>query len=230
MTSAVFTYALLAALATALLTAAVTDLRERRIANRLNLAIALGAPLWWLAIGLGPLGIGIQIGLAAATLALACLLFAAGQMGGGDVKLLTALALWFAPGSFAQLILLMAVLGGGASLAMAAFNMQRRPGETARDVFGWIVAAGWVWCAGAIVIGVALDRPIVDSHTLAAVADRLPGPWAVVPMILVLLVLFLFGFRHIMRRQKSRIEVPYGIAIAAAALWVMGTQTLPLTR
>ena len=45
-------YALLAGLATALLLAALTDLRRREIDNGLNGAIALAAPLYWLASGL----------------------------------------------------------------------------------------------------------------------------------------------------------------------------------
>ncbi|MBS1239980.1 MAG: peptidase [Proteobacteria bacterium] len=40
-------YVLLAALAIALLVAAFTDIRSRQIANWLNGAIALGAPLFW---------------------------------------------------------------------------------------------------------------------------------------------------------------------------------------
>ncbi len=39
-------------LAIALLTAAFTDLKSRRIANWLNAAIALGAPLFWWASGM----------------------------------------------------------------------------------------------------------------------------------------------------------------------------------
>lgn len=44
--------ALLAALAIALLIAAFTDLHSRRIGNRLNGAIALGAPVFWWASGM----------------------------------------------------------------------------------------------------------------------------------------------------------------------------------
>jgi len=226
MTGALFSYALLAALATALLTAALTDLRRREIKNWLNAAIAVAAPLWWLAMGFAPMEIGFQLALAAGTFVVACLLFAAGQMGGGDVKLLTALALWFTPASFLQLVMLMAILGGGASLAMAACNMKRVPGETGRDALAGLVAFGWVWCAGAVVLSVAMHRPIVDPGTARALLAAMPGAWAVVLAILAVLAVFLIGFRHIMRRQKTRIEVPYGIAIAAASLWVMGTHTL----
>jgi prepilin peptidase CpaA len=230
MTGAVFSYALLAALATALLTAALTDLRRRQIANGLNLAIALAAPLWWLAMGFTPLDIGFQIALTVATFALACGLFAAGQMGGGDVKLLTALALWFTPASFLQLVILMAVLGGGGSLVMAAFNMQRVPGERGRDALAGLVTFGWIWGTGAMVFAVATRRPILPRGAADALASLLPGTWAAVLVAVLALGVFLYGFRHIMSRQKSRIEVPYGIAIAAAGLWVMGAHTLVAAR
>jgi prepilin peptidase CpaA len=73
---------------------------------------------------------------------------------------------------------------------------------------------------------VATDRPVVSRETLQAVFAYLPGPWALALVAIVFLVALMAGFRHIMRRQKSRIEVPYGVAIAAAGLWVMGAQTL----
>lgn len=230
MTGALISYALLAALATALLVAALTDLRRRQIDNWLNAAIAVGAPVWWLAMGLGPFDVGIQIALASATFALACILFATGQMGGGDVKLLTALALWFPPGAFGQLVVLMAVLGGGASLAMAALNMKRRPGESLRDALAGVVAILWVWAACAIVFAIAMQRPVIAPTTMQAVGALLPTLWIVPLLLLAALVIFLMGFRHIMRRQKSRIEVPYGIAIAAASLWVIGSHTLGATQ
>lgn len=230
MTGALFSYALLAALATALLVAALTDLRARHIDNWLNAGIAIAAPLWWLAMGFGPMDIGIQLGLALATFAVACALFAIGQMGGGDVKLLTALALWFTPATFMQLVVLMAVLGGGASLAMAAFNMTPGRRESVRDTLAGLVAFAWVWCACAIVFAVAMKRPVVAPATMEAIAAALPGIWVVPVIALVVMAWFLFGMRHIMRRQRSRIEVPYGIAIAAASLWVMGAHTLAAAR
>ncbi len=96
-----WTYVLLAGLAIALLCAAFTDLRSRRIANWLTGSIALSAPLFWWASGLGWPGIGLQLAVAAGCFALLCGLFALRAMGGGDVKLLSALALWIRPAGFA---------------------------------------------------------------------------------------------------------------------------------
>lgn len=223
MYAAYFAYALLAALATALLVAAFTDLKRREIDNALNLGIALAAPLWWLAMGYGWRAVGFQIGLCVVTFVIACVLFAARQMGGGDVKLLTALALWFAPGHFAVLVVLMAIVGGGASVAMAACNMDRRPGELPRDLLAWLAAAGWVWLAAAMTWALATGRPLIAPQWIAgsgapALTLALAG--------LGFLVLFGIAFAHIQRRQKAKLKVPYGVAIAAAGLWVIADRTI----
>ncbi|PKP92851.1 MAG: peptidase, partial [Alphaproteobacteria bacterium HGW-Alphaproteobacteria-14] len=95
------TYGLLIALAIALVVAAFTDIRRRQIDNWLNGAIALGAPLFWWSSGLAlwP-DVAIQLGMALAAFALLAGLFALKAMGGGDVKLLTVLALWVRPELF----------------------------------------------------------------------------------------------------------------------------------
>lgn len=223
-------YVLLGALATALIVAAYTDLRRREIDNGLNLAIALAAPLWWLSMGFGLADIGFQLALCAGTFVVACALFATGQMGGGDVKLLTALALWFTPSSFLQLVVLMAVLGGGASVAMAAFNMKRVPGETLRDALAGLAALGWVWGACAVVFALATGRPIIDEGSIAAIRNLLPNGWSLALAAGAIGLIFILGFTHIMRRQKSKLPIPYGIAISAAGLWVLGEKALLAAR
>lgn len=151
-----FSYGLLAALAIALLVAAFTDWRSRQISNKLNAAIALCAPLFWWATGLSFGDIAWQVGIAVLTLVLTAGFFALRWMGGGDVKLLTVLALWIQPALFLQLVIAMAVIGGVLTLA--------------------------------------------------------------------------FGAWHIARRQRDRLAIPYGIAIAAAALLVLSQTYLPALR
>ena len=147
-------YGLLGALAIALLVAAFTDIRRRQIDNWLTGAIAITAPVFWWASGLAlwP-GVALQLGVAVAAFAVLCILFATRMMGGGDVKLLTALALWIQPAWFLKLIIVMALVGGVLTIVM--------------------------------------------------------GVW------------------HIMRRQRDRLAVPYGVAISAAGLWVLGTHSIP---
>src|SRR5688500_2877383 len=123
-------YGLLAALAIALLVAAVTDLRSRHIGNWLNGGIALAAPLFWWASGLAlwP-DVALQLGVALATFAVLAVLFALRAMGGGDVKLLTALALWIEPMLFLKLVIVMALVGGVLTVVFGAWHVLRRQRE-----------------------------------------------------------------------------------------------------
>jgi prepilin peptidase CpaA len=139
-------YGLLAALAIALLVAAFTDLRSRRIANWLNLAIALGAPLFWIATGmdLWP-DIAAQLGVALLTFAVLSVLFALKAMGGGDVKLLTALALWIEPLLFAKLVVMMALIGGVLTLGFGGYYVIKRQRDKIAIPYGVAIAAAGLW-------------------------------------------------------------------------------------
>lgn len=148
-------YGLLIALAIALLIAAFTDMRRRQIDNWLNAAIVLAAPVFWWSSGLSLYpGVVIQLGVALAAFAVLAGLFAFNMMGGGDVKLLTALALWIEPTMFLKLLVIMALVGGLLTIVM--------------------------------------------------------------------------GIAHLMKRQRDKLAVPYGVAIAVGGLWVLGTHYLPL--
>ena len=154
MPGGIFSYGLLGALAIGLLVAAFTDIRRRQIDNWLNGAIALGAPLFWWASGLSlwP-GVAWQLAIALGSFVILAGLFAVRAMGGGDVKLLTALALWIEPTWFLRLVIIMALVGGVLTIVL--------------------------------------------------------GAW------------------HVARRQRDRLAVPYGVAIAGAGLWVLAAQYLP---
>ena len=142
-------YGLLAALAIALLTAAFTDLRSRHIGNWLNAAIAITAPLYWWASGLSlwP-GVALQLGVATATFAVLAGLFYLKAMGGGDVKLLTALALWIAPMPFLQLLIIMALLGGLLTSGFGAWHIARRRKDRIAIPSGVAIALAGLWVLG----------------------------------------------------------------------------------
>ncbi|MBN9145261.1 MULTISPECIES: A24 family peptidase [unclassified Novosphingobium] len=140
-----FSYGLLIALAIALLVAAYTDIRRRQIDNWLNAGIALAAPLFWWASHMGLAEIGWQLALAAGAFVVLAGLFAIGAMGGGDVKLLVALALWIKPVGFAQLLMVMAVSGGVLTVALAAWHVARRHPRKPSIPYGIAIALGGLW-------------------------------------------------------------------------------------
>ena len=122
---------LLGLLAVLLLVAAVVDIRTRTISNRLNLAVALLAPLFWLSIAL-PLwpNVAVQLAIAAGIFLLLAGAFYAGMMGGGDVKLAAALALWFSPASTVKFLVWMSIAGGVLTLVMVGLHRLRgKPGR-----------------------------------------------------------------------------------------------------
>lgn len=142
-------YGLLGALAIALLVAAATDIHRRQIDNWLTAAIALTAPLYWWASGLSlwP-GVAIQLGVAFAVFALLAGMFALRVMGGGDVKLLAALALWIVPTDFLKIVIVMALAGGVLTLAMGAWHVARRQRERMAIPYGVAIAVGGLWVLG----------------------------------------------------------------------------------
>ena len=144
-----FRYGLLAALAIALLVAAFTDLRSRQIGNWLNAAIALGAPLFWWASGYSFAEIGWQVGVALAAFVVLAGLFALRAMGGGDVKLLTALALWIQPAWFLKLLVVMALLGGVLTVVLAAWHMIRGRKDRLAIPYGVAIACAGLWVLSA---------------------------------------------------------------------------------
>ena len=145
-------YGLLIALAIALVIASVTDVRSRRIANWLNAAIALGAPVFWWASGmqLWPdvawqlllCGIvsGVLIGIAYIGYRTNTLI-----LGGGDIKLLAALSLWFTPIGYMQMLMIMAFFGGALAMGFIVRRVVFKPKTPGRLPYGVAIAFGGLW-------------------------------------------------------------------------------------
>lgn len=112
---------LLAALGLLLLAAGIEDARRRTISNWTNLAVAALAPAWWWTQGYGlwP-DVGLQLALAATVFAVFAGMFAIGAMGGGDVKLIGAVALWLPVMPLLGLLMVMSLAGGAVTLLMLA--------------------------------------------------------------------------------------------------------------
>lgn len=217
-------YGLLVLLAIALLFAAGTDLRRREIDNWLNAAIALAAPLFWWAGGLAlwP-DIALHIGVALLAFAVAAGLFAIGQMGGGDVKLIAALALWFPPGIFLQMLIIMAVLGYVLTMGLGTLRVGRADGGAgSRDmvVLSALGAVSALLIAGfSGLIALPLPQALRD-----AAASSLPLAILVLQLPVIVLAYVSFHSIRIFRRRKVNIAAPYGVAISGAALWLIAVQ------
>ncbi|MFK7840904.1 MAG: prepilin peptidase [Sphingorhabdus sp.] len=146
MDSETFIYLLWGGLAIALIVAAITDLKSRRISNWLNLIIALGAPVFWVISGMAfwPDMIG-QLGLAAVIFTIFGGMFAIGAMGGGDVKLLTALALWMHWLTFLELLVIMSIAGGVLTLLMMISKKIKKTEGPVKVPYGVAIAFSGLW-------------------------------------------------------------------------------------
>ncbi|MBB3911542.1 A24 family peptidase [Sphingomonas desiccabilis] len=132
---------LLLALVALLLSAGIEDVRTREIANWKNGLIALLAPGWWMASGLSPWpGVAIQLAVAVAVFGLFVAAFWLGQMGGGDVKLIGALALWLPPQPLLWMLILMSLLGGALTLLMVLDKLLRKKKQLPEIPYGVAIA------------------------------------------------------------------------------------------
>ena len=144
-----FRLALLGALGILLIVASITDLRSRIISNRLNLVIAALAPLWWIACGLSVWpGMVLQLALGLIVFLLFATLFAMRCMGGGDVKLLGALALWFPWQGMLSLLMVMAVLGGIVTTVTVVHHRTTRRLGQPQIPYGIAISAAALWLIG----------------------------------------------------------------------------------
>ena len=143
MTNGMITEILLGILAVLLVIAAVVDVRTFTISNRLNLTVALLAPLYWWSVPLSPWpGVAIQLAAGAAVLALLAAAFYAGMMGGGDVKLTAALALWFSPAVTMKLLVLMSIAGGVLTLVILGWHRFKQREGRPEIPYGVAIAFG----------------------------------------------------------------------------------------
>src|SRR5688500_3095627 len=113
------------ALAAGVASAALIDLRRRRVPNWLTLSLAVaglaGAALRPdLSVGASAAGLGIG-------LAIPFVLFALGMLGAGDAKLFAAIGAWMGPMGIVWVMLLSGVAGGALALVAAITQGQLRP-------------------------------------------------------------------------------------------------------
>ena len=141
-----FTLALLGLLAATLVWIAAIDVRTYTISDGLNLAIALAAPLYWWSVGL-PLwpDAAIRVGIGVVVFLLFAGAFYMNVMGGGDVKLAGALALWFTPYETLTLIVIMSIAGGVLTLIVVGVHHARKKDGRPEVPYGVAIAVGGLW-------------------------------------------------------------------------------------
>lgn len=145
--------------------AGLSDLRRLRIPNRDSLALLLGFALWAPASGLGGAAFIIHCAAGAAVFAVGVALFAVGAWGGGDAKLLAAVAVWAGFDGLPRLLAVMAVAGGG--LALAVLVLRRLPASKDDVAGSWRPAC---LVEGHVPYGVAIAAAGVDWWLGAAAA------------------------------------------------------------
>lgn len=129
----IFRYAVVLGFSGLLIAAAVTDLRRFIIPNSLVVALLALWPFWIALSGFPPVGGALLCALAVFVLGAGMFMF--GLMGGGDVKLLTVLALWAGMDGLEGLIvmLLLTSVAGGALSVLWVSPLRHR----IAPLFGW---------------------------------------------------------------------------------------------
>ena len=132
-----FAYALLGGLAIGLLVSIYSDIRHRLIYNSVTVSIALSAPLYWLATGtFGWPEIAYYLGAGILTFLFFALFFHFGMMGGGDVKLFGAVALWFPPLVVLKFLFNASLLGALVTIIFFIIHKMRKGSGHVRVPYG----------------------------------------------------------------------------------------------
>jgi prepilin peptidase CpaA len=149
MNNEILTYALLGALAIALLFCVYSDIRFRKIFNKVTLPIALTAPLYWYATGTwGLQDVGIHLATGAAVFVLFALFHRFGMMGAGDVKLFSALALWFPWTEVGSMLIYASLLGGAVTVIFVVTHKMRKRKGPVQIPYGVAIALAGLIIAG----------------------------------------------------------------------------------
>jgi prepilin peptidase CpaA len=111
----------LVALVVIVVAASITDVRTRRIPNALTLpAVVIALVAWW--PDGGPSGVSRALVCALVTLLIGLLFQTFGVLGGGDVKLLAAVAAFSGWILFRELLIWTALVGGAVALIVLAYH------------------------------------------------------------------------------------------------------------
>lgn len=122
-----------------MLYAAYSDLRSYTLPNFISILLVIGFAVI-VAIIQPPLSaVGWHVGVGFLMFAIGFAMFAAGVLGGGDVKVIAALGLWFGPNNFFAFFTLMAIFGGVLAISLLLFRKMKVPEKWLENpsVRGW---------------------------------------------------------------------------------------------
>lgn len=117
--------------------AAASDLLTMTISNKLSIALVVGFYLVALLLGMPAGTIGMHSTAGLVVLAVSFAMFAAGWIGGGDAKLVAAIALWLGFEQLLSFLVFASILGGLLTFALLAVRRYALP--AALHDQGWAV-------------------------------------------------------------------------------------------
>lgn len=126
---------------------AFTDVRTRRIPNWLTYT-GVGAALSTRCILSGWLGLKSSCAAIFVAGGLFSILFLLGAMGGGDVKLMTAVGAWAGLSQIVTILFTTAMAGGFLAAGYVVVSWKAPQGQSLRAPYGVAIALGTISCAG----------------------------------------------------------------------------------
>lgn len=124
---------------TLMLIIACTDLEQEVIFDKINLVLAIGGIIYTLCAGFS-LTSHILVGLGSGTVFLLLSILGRGALGGGDIKLMTALGIWLGYQGILQTIILGSILGGAAAFFLLITKRLKRKDPFAYGAYYAIAA------------------------------------------------------------------------------------------
>ncbi|WP_181701408.1 A24 family peptidase [Chthonobacter albigriseus] len=138
---------------------AASDLLTMQIPNRISLILIACFLLAAALSGLDLTTIGLHVAVAVGTLVVTFILFAIGQIGGGDAKLAAAIALWMGPEHVFPFLVYTSVFGGLLTLGFLGFRSMALPMFALREPWiarlhekGMGIPYGIALCIGGLLI------------------------------------------------------------------------------
>lgn len=101
---------------------ALSDLRSYTLPNFISIVLVVGFVLVLAVVQPSLTVIGWHLAVGGGVFIIGFTLFALGLLGGGDVKVIAALALWFGPNNFLAFFIMMTIIGGLLAIALMIFR------------------------------------------------------------------------------------------------------------